>query len=431
MNMIRTFLLLSVLTLSAWHKPQTDELREDFGKGSKTAYAPGAVTFSSGTWYLADALTDKNAVRIRNNGRLSMTFDFNGEARTLEVSYAAYGTDENSGFQVWYSTDQGKSYRQTGTLRSTQGSTKRSTTFSTNIKGPVRFELRKVSGGKNRILISKFAINAHAQTSAQASSSTLPLKGNYNYDNSNLLLGNPSHANTDLNTPDNYLIDRSYYISSYNKSRGCPNWVSWHIGKNDFGSADRQNDFRADATLPAGWYHVDDTDYKNSGFDKGHNCPSADRTSTTAANSATFLMDNMMPQAPNNNQKTWEHLEAYCRDQVKAGMEVYVIAGSYGSGGYGRNGYFKTIAGGKVTVPSNIWKVVVIIPEGDHDLQRINTKTRVIAVNTPNDNIITPNWMNYTCTVRDIEKATGYDLLSALPKPVQDVVETVKFKGGN
>ncbi|WP_255412675.1 DNA/RNA non-specific endonuclease [Chitinophaga sp. S165] len=40
-------------------------------------------------------------------------------------------------------------------------------------------------------------------------------------------------------------------------------------------------------------------------MDRGHNCPSADRTSTTA-NSSTFLMTNMIPQAPQNNQQTWE-----------------------------------------------------------------------------------------------------------------------------
>ena len=50
------------------------------------------------------------------------------------------------------------------------------------------------------------------------------------------------------------------------------------------------------------------TSYSGSGFDRGHNCPSADRTGSTADNTATFLMTNMMPQAPTNNQQTWAHL---------------------------------------------------------------------------------------------------------------------------
>ncbi|MCX2480010.1 DNA/RNA non-specific endonuclease [Pedobacter sp. MC2016-15] len=248
---------------------------------------------------------------------------------------------------------------------------------------------------------------------------------------SQMLLGNPSNATNSTVNADNYLIDHKYYIESYSRSRATPNWVSWHIGAEDLGNTERLNNFRPDTSLPGGWYEVNQSAYKGSGFDKGHNCPSGDRTSSTAANSSTFLMNNMIPQAPNNNQHTWEHLESYCRNQVKKGNEIYVIMGSYGSGGSGKNGYAETIDNGRINVPSHIWKVVIVIPEGSDDLQRINTNTRVIAVDTPNDNAIAPNWMKYLCTVRDIEKATGYDLLSALPRSVQNRIEVEKFKGGN
>jgi len=246
-----------------------------------------------------------------------------------------------------------------------------------------------------------------------------------------LLLGNPSGATSGTENADNYLIDHKYYIESYNSSKAEPNWVSWHIGAEDLGHADRSNNFRPDTDLPQGWYEANNTSYRGSGFDKGHNCPSGDRTSSTAANSSTFLMDNIIPQAPNNNQHTWEHLESYCRTQVKRGNEAYVIMGSYGTGGTGKKGYAETIDDGRINVPSHIWKVVVIIPQGDHDLQRIGNDTRLIAIDTPNDDSITPNWMNYLCTVRNIEKVTGYDLLSALPKSVQDRIELKKFTGGN
>ena len=166
------------------------------------------------------------------------------------------------------------------------------------------------------------------------------------------------------------------------------------------------------------------TSYSGSGFDRGHNCPSADRTGSTADNTATFLMTNMMPQAPTNNQQTWAHLEDYARTLVSQGNEVYIVAGSYGLGGTGSNGYATTIDGGRITVPSNCWKVMVVLPEGSSDASRVTTSTRVIAVNMPNTNAIGTAWGAYRTTVDAIESATGYNILSAVSSTVQTTIES-------
>ncbi|RSK39565.1 DNA/RNA non-specific endonuclease [Hymenobacter perfusus] len=240
-----------------------------------------------------------------------------------------------------------------------------------------------------------------------------------------LTLGNPSGAVADVQQPTNYLLLKPQYALSYHRDRGTPNWVSWHLTLDNRGSADRQDDFRADNTLPTGWYQVQATSYSGSGFDRGHNCPSADRTNTVADNSATFLMTNMIPQAPRNNQQTWANLENFTRAQLANGAnEVYVIMGSYGTGGTGSSGYKTTLDQGRVTVPMRVWKVVVILPTGDTDASRVNTATRVIAVDTPNDQSISTNWGQYRTTVDAIEAATGYDLLSAVAPAVQQAVES-------
>ena len=75
-------------------------------------------------------------------------------------------------------------------------------------------------------------------------------------------------------------------------------------------------------------------------------------------------------------------------------------------------------------MPNRIWKVLVVLPEGEDDLQRINTSTRVIAVDTPNSNTIRPDWGTYRTTVDAVEQATGYDLLSVLPTQVQKTLES-------
>ncbi len=239
----------------------------------------------------------------------------------------------------------------------------------------------------------------------------------------NLALGNPSGATTSTSSPTNYLLVKDQYTLSYNRDQGKPNWVSWHLSSAWLGSAPRQDNFAADASLPRGWYQVKATDYVGSGFDRGHNCPSADRTSSVADNSATFLMSNMMPQAPNNNQQTWANLENYARSMVDAGNELYIVCGSYGKGGTGSSGYATTLASGHVTVPAHCWKVLVVLPVGNNDVSRISSSTRVIAVDTPNSNSLSSSWGGYRTSVDALESATGLDLLSALSTSVQTTLE--------
>lgn len=241
----------------------------------------------------------------------------------------------------------------------------------------------------------------------------------------NILFGNPSNATTSTVANTNYLIQKTGFALSYNSVQGKPNWVSWHLDNTWLGSATRCDCFSSDATLPSGWYRVGSSSYTGSGFDRGHNCPSGDRTFNSTDNRETFLMTNMMPQAPNNNQQTWEKLESYCRTLVSQGNECYIICGSYGVGGTGSNGYRTTLDGGRVTVPSNIWKVILVLPNGTNDVSRVTTSTRVIAVNTPNtQTIVTSTWAGYRVSVDAIEAATGYDILSVLPDDVEAVLES-------
>ena len=422
-------------------KQQITVEEEDFETGVKAAYTPGTVRFHSGVWYLENALIASSAkdsregnqaVRLRGNGMLRMDFDVVGVSK-ITVKQAAYQANKPAGWQLKMSVDGGRTYTQAGADMVVQGHHLQTVSFIINHRGAVRFAICKISGGNNRINIDDFTIygfdehdaNESPANVATASFTDTPVVG----DNSNLLLGNPSSATTSTHTPENYLMERPYYTLSYNRSRGGPNWVSWYLGDEWLGSIKRVNDFRPDNALPPGWYHVQSSSYQGSGFERGHNCPSADRSNSLKANSATFLMTNMIPQAPANNQVTWGNLEDYERMLVKNGNEVYVVMGSYGTGGYGTRGYHTSIDSGRITVPAYIWKVIVVLPNGNNDLRRIDETTRVIAVITLNNNAVKPNWTNYLCTVRDIESATGYNLLSKLPKTLQDAIETRKDAG--
>nr|GFC97104.1 hypothetical protein [Tanacetum cinerariifolium] len=138
----------------------------------------------------------------------------------------------------------------------------------------------------------------------------------------------------------------------------------------------------------------------------------------------------MVPQAPQNNQQTWGNLEEYTRTQVVKGQEAYVLMGSYGRGGTGKNGPASTIDQGRVTVPARIWKVIVFLPEGSNDLQRIAAgQARIVAIDTPNDNSISPDWNQYLTSVDKIEAASGLDILSALPLATQTQLQKVVDSG--
>lgn len=233
--------------------------------------------------------------------------------------------------------------------------------------------------------------------------------------NENLLLGNPSNAVTDVNKPENYLLVKEQYTSSYNRDRGIPNWTSWHLDSGSLGSTKRQNDFRPDDTLPDGWYQVVPNDYTGSGYDRGHLTPSGDRTSSREDNSATFLMTNMIPQASKNNQQTWANLEVYCRELVGQGNELYIIAGGDGTKEF--------IADGKVAVPEHTWKVILVQPEGTDDISRITAETRVISVYLPNDNNVVSDWRNYTVSTDFVEQQTGFDFFSEIPDEIENQIE--------
>jgi endonuclease G len=242
---------------------------------------------------------------------------------------------------------------------------------------------------------------------------------------SSLLLGNPSDALANPANFSNYLMKETYYTLSYNRDWSTPNWVSWHLSLEDLGSTPRQDDFRPNDALPSGWYQVQNFSYNGGGFDRGHMCPSADRTATVPANSSTFLMTNMVPQAPVCNQTTWANLEDYARSLVTGtNKELYIIAGPAGTGGTGNSGLLNTIDNTRINVPASVWKVIVVLDNGSDDLNRINTSTRVISVIMPNSNTIGSNWRNYRVSVDDVEALTGYDLLSTLPTATQTVIES-------
>ncbi len=249
---------------------------------------------------------------------------------------------------------------------------------------------------------------------ASISSRPFPPRAGSRSADPNLVLGNPSGANADAN---NFLISKPQYTLSFNRRSGTPNWVSWRTTRSDLGDVKRKNDFHPDEMLPAD-SQITPSDYRGSGYDRGHICPSGDRTNSPEDNSATFSMANMVPQSAELNQHVWADFENYVRDVVKSGNEVYQVSGPAGNAG--------SIAGGRVVVPQGCWKVVVVLPENSGDVRRINAQTRVIAIAIPNakdKRLQTADWRSFRTTPLKIERAIHLDLFSNLSPQLKGALE--------
>jgi len=409
---------------------------EGFETGHKTSYAAGDVSLPSGNWHFEQAMlgsSDRDhknghqAVRLQKGGSITTLFEQSG-VTTVSVTHALYGEDVAGTWVLRY-TAGNDNWKNAGNVQTTS-TTPAVATFTIKEKGKLRFQIQALAG--NRINIDDFSVGGQtishteansngAQTNPPNDQATQNIAGR----DDNMALGNPSKATASEANANNYLMVKKQYVLSYNNSKGMANWVSWHLSTAWRGDAQRCNCFTADESLPASFFKVATSNYIRTGFDRGHLCPSDDRTASQEDNAATFLMTNMSPQAPILNQQTWESLESYCRSLLSEGKEMYIIAGGYGTGGSGSNGgNSNSIANGKINVPAHFWKIVVVLPVGENDVKRIGKDTRIIAVDMPNQQEVNQhNWQFYQTTIDKLETATGYDFLSNVPVDVQTVLE--------
>ncbi|MEA9567307.1 DNA/RNA non-specific endonuclease [Polynucleobacter sp. AP-Nickl1-40-C4] len=112
----------------------------------------------------------------------------------------------------------------------------------------------------------------------------------------------------------------------------------------------RGNQFYEEARLPFSERALL-SDYRGSGFDRGHNAPAGDMSKERSM-AQSFSLANMMPQARQNNQGIWaKNVEEPTRAYAKrAAGDIYVFTGSIGNRG--------SIGRSHVTIPSHLYKLV-------------------------------------------------------------------------
>ncbi|MCF4968374.1 EndoU domain-containing protein [Nostoc sp. CMAA1605] len=177
-------------------------ISEGFESGTKGGYAASDVTLSTGVWNLSDALignlstdakTGIQSARIRNSGRITMKFNRTTGAGTITIKHAKFGSDANTNWGLWCSTNSGSSWTQIGSTVTTNSTTLQTVTFTPNIAGTVRCEVRKTDGSSNRTNIDDIVITDYGSSSSPPlPTGSLPFFDNINNSVSGLAFGSPA-----------------------------------------------------------------------------------------------------------------------------------------------------------------------------------------------------------------------------------------------
>ncbi len=209
-----------------------------------------------------------------------------------------------------------------------------------------------------------------------------------------------------LTDRDEEIVIHEGFTLSYNKKRLVPNWVAWVLTKERTqGTEKRANDFQPDFSIKNGPIAYD-SDYRNSGYDRGHMCPSADCKHSREAMNQCFLLSNMCPQTHKLNAGDWEQLETLCRKWAATYDSIYIVCGPIIEKGE----TYKTIGENKVTVPKQFFKVVLRWTGDD--------SAEAIGFIMNNDDSDFPVY-SYAVTVDSVETRTGINFFSKLPKNVE------------
>ncbi|XP_019549835.3 endonuclease G, mitochondrial [Aedes albopictus] len=171
---------------------------------------------------------------------------------------------------------------------------------------------------------------------------------------------------------------RSYddYVLSYDRRTRVAHWVFEHltaesVRAND--AVDRSKcDFKPDESIHP-FFRSLNSDYKGSGFDRGHLAAAGNHRINQQHCDQTFFLTNMAPQVGVGfNRDKWNHLERYVRKLTKQYQNVYCCTGPLYLPRKEADGKlyvkYQVIGASNVAVPTHFYKVVVM-ESADHRLE--------------------------------------------------------------
>ena len=118
------------------------------------------------------------------------------------------------------------------------------------------------------------------------------------------------------------ILEREGYVLLHDSLKKIPLWVSYHLTKKHLqGIQERVDRFKPDPDLLEG-ERAELSDYKGSGYDRGHMAPAGDMKRSLKVMLESFYLSNMCPQTPGLNRGQWKTLEEKIRDFTRAEGKV-------------------------------------------------------------------------------------------------------------
>lgn len=201
------------------------------------------------------------------------------------------------------------------------------------------------------------------------------------------------------------IVNHKYYTLSYNEAHEQANWVHYKLNPAFLsGSTPRTDSFKPDPLVSTKSAQL--SDYKGSGYDRGHLAPAADMKYNSLAMLESFYMSNMSPQNPSFNRGIWKRLESLVRGWGEK-FEIYVstagVLGSNSLGAIGKN---------RVTIPSEYYKVIYAPDK--------NIMIGFLLSNRKQSGSLS----SYAVSIDKIESLTGIDFFSELPDNLEEELES-------
>jgi len=228
------------------------------------------------------------------------------------------------------------------------------------------------------------------------------------------------------------LIHRRGYVLLHSSNDKIPLWVAEHVTAEAVSGPLRRpkpEPFRPDPVLvEAGQPHAELTDYRGSGYDRGHQAPSANQTTDAQLQADTYYLSNMAPQWAALNQRIWAGLEDKIRNWAEARGEVWTITGplfydpkeddpktATGSVEY------EVIGSDEVAVPTHFFKIVIARSSA------IPQRYEALAFVLPNQRQEFPkpwDYSKYLRSIRWVETHSGLNFNPRMARVEQDDLET-------